>query len=237
MLISPVVIEYENGNIIGWNGDAAAIIQHTSLWNFMIEWNNVATIVAGVSDVIYQLIDDATSMLELEIMLLVIVGVGAGLVGLVAPINEGVVKGSIAMWIATSLIVINAFLDPFLGVEKINLMYQVGFDFSKLDRYDIAILVNKYGLESLKQLKEVGAETPGEISQIIEKGVIVILPGDEFKAAIKGAKKIISVENNATGQLKSLINMYGINIDEEILKYDGRPFTMDELETKIKDKL
>ena len=151
-------IEYENGNIKGWNGDAAAIMQHTSLWNFMSKWNNVATIVAGVSDVIYQLIDDATSMLELEIMLLVIVGVGAGLVGLVAPINEGVVKGSIAMWIATSLIVINAFLDPFLGVEKINLMYQVGFDFSKLDRYDIAILVNKYGLESLKQLKEVGAD-------------------------------------------------------------------------------
>ena len=59
-------------------------------------------------------------------------------------------------------------------------------------------------------------------------------PIDEFRAAIRGAKKIISVENNATGQLKLLLARYGVNIDEEILKYDGRPFSVNELEDRIK---
>jgi len=59
-------------------------------------------------------------------------------------------------------------------------------------------------------------------------------PLDEFKAAISGTKKMISIENNATGQLKLLLAGYGIKVDKEILKYDGRPFSVDELENKIR---
>ena len=71
--------------------------------------------------------------------------------------------------------------------------------------------------------------------KVVQPIVLSPFPVDEFKDAIKGAKKIICVENNATGQLRLLLNRYGINIDREILKYDGRPFSIDELEARIKD--
>ncbi len=73
--------------------------------------------------------------------------------------------------------------------------------------------------------------------KVIQPIVLSPFPYAEFKKAIKGAKKIILVENSATGQLKLFLSRYGVNIDEEILKYDGRPFSADELEEKIKTKL
>ncbi|MDP2929827.1 MAG: 2-oxoacid:acceptor oxidoreductase family protein, partial [Candidatus Omnitrophota bacterium] len=65
--------------------------------------------------------------------------------------------------------------------------------------------------------------------------VLSPFPEDAFKSALLGVKKIISVENNATGQLGSLIKGYGAKVDIEILKYDGRPFSVDELEDMVKD--
>jgi len=73
--------------------------------------------------------------------------------------------------------------------------------------------------------------------KVVSPVVLSPFPADAFKAALKGAKKIISVESNATGQLGSLINNYGIKVDREILKYDGRPFSVDELEEMVKSKL
>lgn len=67
--------------------------------------------------------------------------------------------------------------------------------------------------------------------------VLSPFPVDAFKAALEDVKNIISVENNATGQLGSLINSYGIKVNTEILKYDGRPFSVDELEEMVKSKL
>jgi 2-oxoglutarate/2-oxoacid ferredoxin oxidoreductase subunit alpha len=49
-------------------------------------------------------------------------------------------------------------------------------------------------------------------------------------------KKIVSVENNATGQLCDLIReKTGIKIEDKILRYDARPFLCDELRGKIKE--
>ncbi len=59
-------------------------------------------------------------------------------------------------------------------------------------------------------------------------------PLKQFKEALKGVEKLISVENNATGQLARLVNRYGIDVNEKILKYDGRPFSLDELESRLK---
>lgn len=67
--------------------------------------------------------------------------------------------------------------------------------------------------------------------------VLSPFPAQALKAALEGVKKIISVENNATGQLRSLVNSYGIKVNAEILKYDGRPFSVDELEEMLKGKL
>lgn len=52
------------------------------------------------------------------------------------------------------------------------------------------------------------------------------------------AKKIIVIENNATGQFAKLLHQYfNVQTNDLILKYNGLPFTVEELTTKIKEKL
>jgi 2-oxoglutarate/2-oxoacid ferredoxin oxidoreductase subunit alpha len=60
-------------------------------------------------------------------------------------------------------------------------------------------------------------------------------PALQLEKAIKGVKKLIAVESNATAQLVKLMNMHGLKRpDETILKYDGRPFSVEELEEKLR---
>lgn len=59
-------------------------------------------------------------------------------------------------------------------------------------------------------------------------------PVKQFQDAVKGVDRIISIENNATAQLVALINRYGFTADKKILKYDGRPFSLDELEGELR---
>ena len=48
------------------------------------------------------------------------------------------------------------------------------------------------------------------------------------------AEKIVVIENNATGQFANLLQMtYGIKLPKRILKYNGEPFFIDELEVKF----
>jgi len=70
--------------------------------------------------------------------------------------------------------------------------------------------------------------------KVIQPLYLSPLPVWELKKHLKGVKKIISVEVNATGQLSRLLKCYGFQSDKMILKSDGRPFTLDELEEKIK---
>ncbi|MBZ9577669.1 2-oxoacid:acceptor oxidoreductase subunit alpha [Patescibacteria group bacterium] len=56
----------------------------------------------------------------------------------------------------------------------------------------------------------------------------------ELKKHLSNVKRIIGVEVNSTGQLCKLLKFNGFKVDEQILKYDGRPFTVDELEKKVK---
>jgi len=69
--------------------------------------------------------------------------------------------------------------------------------------------------------------------RVVQPIVFSPFPLRQFKEALKGVKKIICVENNATGQLADFVKCRGINVDERILKYDGRPFSLDELEQKL----
>jgi len=60
---------------------------------------------------------------------------------------------------------------------------------------------------------------------------------NEIEAEIKKAKKVILIEQNVTGQLGRLIReKCGISIKNRILRYDGRPFTSDELKKEIERK-
>lgn len=71
--------------------------------------------------------------------------------------------------------------------------------------------------------------------KMIQPIVLNPFPIKQFQQALSGVKRLISVENNATAQLTRLVNNYGISVHEKILKYDGRPFSVEELEKKVKE--
>jgi 2-oxoglutarate ferredoxin oxidoreductase subunit alpha len=87
-------------------------------------------------------------------------------------------------------------------------------------------------LEAQRLLKEEGKETAfvhfTHVYPLHEKKVNDMF--DKF-----GSKKLVLVENNATGQFGQLLRMQtGINIEEKLLKYNGRPFFPVEIVSKIK---
>jgi len=73
--------------------------------------------------------------------------------------------------------------------------------------------------------------------KVIQPLVLWPFPVKQFQEALKGIKKLICVESNATGQLSRLLKISGFNVDEQVLKYDGRPFSLDELEDKVRGML
>jgi len=73
--------------------------------------------------------------------------------------------------------------------------------------------------------------------KVIQVLVLAPFPLHQLKDAMNGVDKIIAVENNATGQLVRLINRYGLDVNGKILKYDGRPFSVDELESRLKEAI
>ena len=51
-------------------------------------------------------------------------------------------------------------------------------------------------------------------------------PAEAVAAALAGAKKLVMVEMNATGQANRLLRQEtGLKADHLVLKYDGAPFT------------
>jgi len=71
--------------------------------------------------------------------------------------------------------------------------------------------------------------------KVIHPVVLSPFPKRELQESLNGVQTLVCVENNSTGQLARLINRYGFNVDERILKYDGRPFSLDELEERLKE--
>ena len=69
--------------------------------------------------------------------------------------------------------------------------------------------------------------------RVIRPVVLSPFPVGQLKAALAGVKKLIAVEENATGQLADLAERYGIRADERVLKFDGRPFTPGELGERL----
>ena len=85
------------------------------------------------------------------------------------------------------------------------------------------------------------------VEKLIEEGISIgalvfgdiwPLPTKKLMEISKFAKRIIDVEQNATAQLDSLIREeLLIKSTDKILKYDGRPFSGDELYTRLKEVL
>ena len=63
---------------------------------------------------------------------------------------------------------------------------------------------------------------------------LVPFPHERVTALLTPARKVITVEGNSTGQLAALLRREtGIKADEQVLKYDGRPFDAKALAEKI----
>ena len=70
--------------------------------------------------------------------------------------------------------------------------------------------------------------------KVVQPRVLAPVPVEKLKNALIGVDKVILVENSYTGQLEQLLKPYGINVSAKILKSDGRPFTVNELEEKVR---
>jgi 2-oxoglutarate ferredoxin oxidoreductase subunit alpha len=71
--------------------------------------------------------------------------------------------------------------------------------------------------------------------RVIRPVVLAPFPADQIKKSLVGVKCLIAVEENATAQLAARAEQNGIMIHERILRYDGRPFTVDNLVARIKE--
>jgi len=70
--------------------------------------------------------------------------------------------------------------------------------------------------------------------KLIQPIIIEPFPKKQMEKALKGVKKLFSVELNTTGQMAKILNQNGIKVDGKILKYNGRPFFASEIEKKLK---
>jgi len=86
-------------------------------------------------------------------------------------------------------------------------------------------------LEAIAKLKKEGVKV-----NFLQIKYISPFPIDTVKQVFKKSKKVAIVECNKTGQLAGwLREQTGLAPDYKILKYDGRPFFIDELVDTIKE--
>jgi 2-oxoglutarate ferredoxin oxidoreductase subunit alpha len=78
----------------------------------------------------------------------------------------------------------------------------------------------------------------GLAAQMIHYSELFPFNPQHVATAALGKSKIIAVENNFTGQFADFFSKAtGLTVDQRILKYDGRPFTSQEIVTRIKEML
>ena len=73
--------------------------------------------------------------------------------------------------------------------------------------------------------------------RVVQPVVLNPFPGERVRDALGGARRVIVVEQNATGQLERILPGQSIRADGRIRKYDGRPFARDELEARVREVL
>lgn len=73
--------------------------------------------------------------------------------------------------------------------------------------------------------------------RLVQPIVLSPFPLEGVKAATVGMKRLIAVEENSDGQLAMLFARHGIRIDHHIRRYDGRPFSVEDLEARIREAL
>ncbi len=82
--------------------------------------------------------------------------------------------------------------------------------------------------------KGVCMEAAGKLGlKVIQVLVLSPFPEKKVKDALQGVERLLAVECNSTGQLARLAGFYGVKTDERILKYDGRPFSVEDLMAEL----
>ncbi len=72
-------------------------------------------------------------------------------------------------------------------------------------------------------------------AKVVQPILLDPFPQKKFQEAIGGAKQVIGIEANATGQLSTLLKCHGIVLDKSVLRYDGRPFTPSTLSRSLEE--
>jgi len=81
-------------------------------------------------------------------------------------------------------------------------------------------------------------QAKGKKAKLVHYGWMYPFPVEETMKLLSPATRLIDVEQNATGQLASLIREHtGILIKEKLLKYDGRPFYPEEIIERVEGKV
>lgn len=116
------------------------------------------------------------------------------------------------------------------------------FDPNEFTRYegpsDPDLLVIGWG-STQAQLEEVleRAEDNGQKVAQLQLTALYPFPADAVRKAIESAKRVLVVENNSTGQLAQLIKQFVGYHDklETLLKYNGEPFSVEEIYAQVKE--
>ncbi len=106
-------------------------------------------------------------------------------------------------------------------------------------REDDAPIIVSWGSSkgAILEAKEL-LETEGIKINFLQARMIHPFPAADFSELLHRAKRIIDVEMNYSGQLAGIIReKTGIEIEDLILKYNGRPMTSDEVYLAIKNAL
>jgi 2-oxoglutarate ferredoxin oxidoreductase subunit alpha len=71
--------------------------------------------------------------------------------------------------------------------------------------------------------------------RVVQPVVVWPFPEQSFARAFKGVERMFAVECNESGQLARLVGQFGYSTEGLILKYDGRPFFVEELEARLRE--
>jgi 2-oxoglutarate ferredoxin oxidoreductase subunit alpha len=79
-------------------------------------------------------------------------------------------------------------------------------------------------------VREAAADLPVRVVQPV---VLEPFPAEAFRRAVDGLDRIVVVEENMTGQLEQLMRLNGFSAGARVHRYDGRPFTVEEMAARL----
>jgi 2-oxoglutarate ferredoxin oxidoreductase subunit alpha len=102
-------------------------------------------------------------------------------------------------------------------------------------RLTVLCFGSTYGVihEAVERLRAQGASVG-----MIHLGTVWPFPRESILARLAKAPKVITVEGNATAQFARLVAAETrIKVQESVLRYDGRPFSIEEVVSEIEKRL